>query len=115
MRGVTDIPERLHGRITIYCESPGCAAREIEIWVKDHGTETPITTLRCPVCDGAGRRKISVHSVQTFEQAMTVDAEWARHSVSQQMWERDHPDALVMNLGIFLRSSLPPTPDGWWD
>lgn len=113
-----NVPAALQGWITIYCERFACAAREIHIRTKDHGTEEPILgeALRCPIC---GSHVVSIHSVLTDDEQAAVDAEDARRQVNTQMFVRDRiasGDMLPLTpVTVLLDDRLPPTPPGWWD
>jgi hypothetical protein len=76
--------------VEAYCGNTDCPAREVRIDVKDHD-ETLLglvraNGLRCPICGSLTK----LHGVRTSSEVAEADAQAARWSVNQQMYNRDH-------------------------
>lgn len=89
------------GFITAYCANADCAAREVEIRVKEH--DDPICPrLRCPAC----LRPLKLHHVQTLAEREDADEADARRSVNAQRYRLRHPDEAIP-IGALLDDALP--------
>jgi hypothetical protein len=87
------------GVIELYCESPACPTRIVDLYFKELDGPLP-PGLAC-------RRQLKLHGVQTIEECKRADEADARRSVNAQRWRREHRDELLMPLGAFLHERLP--------
>jgi hypothetical protein len=95
------------GQAELYCESPDCAVRYVEITVNECGVRTP-PRLSCPAC----QRPLKVHHVLSLDEAEAARARQARArqaraSVNTQRYRRDHPDELAVPADVLLDERLP--------
>jgi hypothetical protein len=106
---LTDVRARsslltVHG----YCDEQGCAAREVEIWIKDADDTLHAVVsrrgLHCPICG----RPLKCHDVLTHVEQYHADARDARCHVNQQRCERDHGPAIPAS--VLLDDRLPAEP-----
>jgi hypothetical protein len=101
---------RLH--LTIYCNNPGCPAREIEVTLKDYDRDLVRLIeqhgFQCPICHTTA---MSMHEIQDREEHEREEEYWARCSVNTQLWRRDHPvdpDGLILIPGtVYGNDALP--------
>lgn len=70
------------GYLTLYCDNPRCAMREIHAAVKEYDGPTPARLL-CPAC----RRQLKPHAISTREEQTRLDERDARLSVRAQLYE----------------------------
>jgi uncharacterized protein YbaR (Trm112 family) len=91
----------LFGFVTAYCDNPRCAAREIEIHVKEQHNEPVAPDLCCPACSGP----LALHHIETREERHAAGEAEARSNVAAQLYSRRHPGEGIP-LGTFLNVSL---------
>lgn len=68
------------GYLTLYCDNPRCAMREIHAHIKEHAGQTPARLL-CPAC----RCQLKPHAIRTHEEQAQLDEQDARLSVRGQL------------------------------
>jgi hypothetical protein len=91
------------GVAELYCDNELCAAREVEVHLKEHDGEMVATAgWCCPACGAP----LKLHRVETLHERWDADEAAARRSVNVQRWRREHGDAAVP-IGVLLDSALP--------
>jgi hypothetical protein len=101
-------PDRhFFGEVECYCEWPGCAVREVTIRLKELDAPGRAVTPQCPLC----KSPMKTHHVLTSAEAARAARREARSSVNEELWRRNHPDALCVPLNVLLDERLPGTDD----